>query len=404
MKVSLKARTVKDMLKDSMAYLFSCFGVLMLVLILVFVFSKGSKMLSFGFLFGDYNITSTTVSYPEEVKEDGFEDPHLNHVYFSSNWGIGLEDSQDNGNNKIVVVTYLDDNSPFHHLNDVGNNTYYSLSLGSSLSSGLLVNKDALITANAKGGAKKMAESLDKGTILQSLVVSTKGGGIRGSLLSTLAMIGLTLLFALPLGIGASLYLTLLVKNKKVGSLLSGLIDLAGGIPSIIYGLAGAILFIPFFNAVHLTNGGSLLSGSLTMALLLLPTIIKTTSEALKTIPSSYSGASLALGANESQTIFKVILPSALPGILTAVLLAIGKIIGESATLIYAVGTGIKDKVILRESSATLAIHIWSLCAGENPNYDAACGVAIIILLLDLILNLAVKLISYQFNQKFGKK
>ena len=90
-------------------------------------------------------------------------------------------------------------------------------------------------------------------------------------------------------------------------------------------------------------------------------------------------------------------LPNALPGILTAVLLSVGRIIGESAALIYAVGSAIKDKIIITESSATLATHIWSLCAGENPNYEASSAIAIIILAIDLILNITVKLISHKF-------
>ena len=398
-----KFRTFKDVTRNSLAYILSSFGVLILGLILVFVFSKGYKVLSPSFITGDYNVVTTSLTYDTTVTEGTYKDPNIDGVYFCTNWGIGFEDSTDNNKDKIVVINYMDNASPFQAMKNSSDNTIYKVTLGSSIDNCLLVNGDSLELASAKDGAKKMAEIFQKCNTLKSLTVSTTGGGIRGSLLSTLVMVGLTLIFALPLGIGAAVYLSLIAKHEKVKAILGGLIDLAGGIPTIIYGLAGAIIFVPILNAMKLTSGGSLLSGALTMAILLLPVIIKTTIEAIKTVPASYRSASLALGASDTQTIFKVMLPNALPGILTAVLLAIGRIIGESAALIYAVGSAIKDQVILTQSSATLAIHIWSLCAGENPNYDASCGVAIIILFIDLILNFAVKLISYRFMKKFKR-
>jgi phosphate transport system permease protein len=398
-----KYRAFKDVTRNSLAYILSSFGVLILGLILVFVFSKGYKMLTPGFLFGDYNVETTTLTYDKEVTSGAYTDPNIDGVYFCSNWGIGLEDSTDNNQEKIVVINYMDNASPFNDMKNSADNTTFQVTLGSSLDNVLLINGDSLELASAKGGAEKMAQIFNKCSKLKSLTISTTGGGIRGSLISTLIMVGMTLVFALPLGIGAAVYLSLIAKNEKIKKVLMSLIDLAGGIPTIIYGLAGAIIFVPILNSMGLTNGGSLLSGALTMAILLLPIIIKTTIEAIKTVPASYRSASLALGASDTQTIFKVMVPNALPGILTAVLLAIGRIIGESAALIYAVGSAIKDKVILTQSSATLAIHIWSLCAGENPNYDASCGVAIIILLIDLILNLLVKLISYRFVKKFKR-
>lgn len=398
-----KYRHFKDITRNSLAYIFSSFGVIMLAAILIFVFTKGYKNLSFGFFTGDFNPKTETAHYEESVEGRHYEDPHLEGVYFCENWGIGLEDSFDNNKEKNVILVYMDHASPFHSLKNTSDGAFFNVELGSVLSSGILVNGENLILASTKQGAKGMADSFKKGNILQSINISTQGGGIRGSLISTLWLIGLTLLFALPLGIGAAIYLSLITKNEKIKHVLLSLIDLSGGIPSIIYGLAGAIIFVPFLNSVKLTNGASLLSGALTMAILLLPTIIKTTIEAIKTVPKDYKSSSLALGASESQTIFKIILPNAMIGILSAVLLAIGRIIGESAALIYAVGTSIKDSIILTEGSATLAIHIWSLCAQENPNFNSACAVAIIILSIDLILNLAVKLISRHFIKKFQR-
>jgi phosphate transport system permease protein len=133
---------------------------------------------------------------------------------------------------------------------------------------------------------------------------------------------------------------------------------------------------------------------------MLLPVVISSTEESLKAIPSSLEAASLALGASKTQTVFKVVLPSSLPGILTAALLSIGRIIGESAALIYSVGTAIKDQIILTGSSATLALHIWSLLGAENPDIAASSAVGIVILIADLVLSLAVKLLGMRIKCK----
>lgn len=398
-----KLRSVKDVLRNTFSYIFSSFGVLILLFILIFIFSQGKSILSLKFITSDYNIKTETLTLNYVSKTDTFKNPNIDGVYFASNYGVGFSDSYDNNKEAIVIVSYIDNASPFNNMKKSSDSTYAEVKIGESIDNCLLIKGEEIILASAKDGAQKMASYFESSTSISSLTVSTLGGGIRGSLISTLLVVGLTLLFALPLGISSAVFLSFFAKNQRTKNLLTSLIDLAGGIPSIIYGLAGAIIFVPILNKIGLTDGGSLISGSLTLSLLLLPTIIKTTMEAIKTVPDSYMSASLALGASQSQTIFKVMLPNALPGILTAILLSIGRIIGESAALIYAVGSAIKDKIILTESSATLAIHIWSLCAGENPNYNASSAVAIIILLIDLILNLLVKLISIKFVKKFKR-
>ncbi len=395
-----RLRDTKDKFRNAFAYIFSSFGVLILLFILIFILSTGSSVLSFKFITSDYNIKTDTLTLDYKAESNTYKDPQIDGVYFVSNFGIGLSDSYDNNKEKIVIISYIDNASPINNMKNLSDSSYYSITLGLSIDNCILSNDDEMILAFAKDGAEKMAKNLSKAYEIDSLTVSTLGGGIRGSLISTLLMVLLTLLFALPLGIGSSIFLSFFAKRERTKNILINLIDLAGGIPSIIYGLAGAIIFVPFLNNIGLTNGSSLLSGSLTLALLLLPTIIKTTNEAIKTVPCTYQSASLALGASNTQTIFKVMIPNALPGILTAVLLSIGRIIGESAALIYAVGSAIKDKIIITESSATLATHIWSLCAGETPNYQASSAIAIIILVIDLILNLLVKLISRKFIKK----
>ncbi len=399
---SLKQRKAKDISRDSIAYLFSLFGVLILALIIFFVFDRGHEYLSWEFLTSDYYTTNTTVSYGNSTSAGTFENPNIENVYFSSRWGIGLEDGYDNEKNSIIQVTYVDKNSPFNNLLNESNQENYRIEANSSISTLLLIDDSgSIFFGESRYGAKTLVDDLEKADQISSMIVQTSGGGIRGSLLSTIYMIFLTLLFSLPIGILTAVYLSLIAKQNKVTNVFRTLIDLASGIPTIIFGLVGAIIFIPFVALFTQKSNGSLLSGSLTLALMLLPVIINTTEEAIKTVPKSYKEGSLALGASNTQTIFKVVLPNALPGILTAILLSIGRIIGESAALIYSMGTTIKDHIILSEASATLALHIYKLVAFENPNFGAASAISIIILIVDLILNLIVKLLSYRFLKKF---
>ena len=229
--------------------------------------------------------------------------------------------------------------------------------------------------------------------------LTTSGGGIRGSLITTFILIGLTLIIALPIGIGGAIYLSEYAKNNKFTAIIRTMIDMSSGIPSVVFGLVGIVIFIPFMNATIGSNGTSIAAGALTMAIMLLPIIIRTTEESIRAIPQSYRHASLALGASKTQTIFKVVIPNAIGGILTSTLLSIGRIIGESAALIYVMGTAIKDDVFINKNSTSLAVHMWSIMAGDNPNYAQASAIAIIILFIVLLLNILVKVIVKKFNK-----
>ena len=161
-------------------------------------------------------------------------------------------------------------------------------------------------------------------------------------------------------------------------------------------------IYIPFVSLFTGKSDYSILAGALTMTIVLLPVVIKTTSEALISIPSHYMSSSLALGATKSQTIFKIILPASLPGILTSALLCIGRIIGESAALIFVMGSSIKDNINIFQGATSLSLHIWSITRADKPNYEAACAISIIILLVVFLLNVIVKIISYKINKKRG--
>ncbi|MPM87741.1 Phosphate transport system permease protein PstA [bioreactor metagenome] len=146
----------------------------------------------------------------------------------------------------------------------------------------------------------------------------------------------------------------------------------------------------------------SILLGGLTMSIILLPTIIKSTEEALIVVPQSLRDGSLSLGATKSQTIFKVVLPCAINGILTGILLSIGRVIGESAALIYTMGTFINDSPSLLSQGTSLSVMIWSFMSGEQPNFQLASAISIIILIIVLVLNFVVKAIAKRFTKKFA--
>jgi phosphate transport system permease protein len=232
--------------------------------------------------------------------------------------------------------------------------------------------------------------------------VQIVGGGIRGSIIATLYTIIFTLILAIPIGVSTAVYFNEIATYSWFSRLIKSLVDMLTGVPSIVYGMLGAAIFVPLLNNTIQTQGGSVLSGSLTMVVILLPTIIKSTEEALKIIPNELRQGSLALGANQTQTIFKVVLPNATPGILTGVLLGIGRIMGESAALIFAVGAAISDRVILSERATTLAVHIWVIMGGDSPNFELAAAIAIIILSVVFVINFIVKIIAKRLQKNMN--
>lgn len=406
MSKKLNIRKIKDLLLNIITYLSSSLGLIIVLAIFIYVFINGCGALTWDLLIGDYHIESYTLSYSNELT-DTYQYEAGADEYYSSRWGVSFIDSKNNEGYDVVKINYIHPASPFNFmLNSDG--TIYSVKTGETIETAVLMGKnsfdeDIYVMPLSKNGAKKMASAFDLGYKIQSMNVITDGGGIRGSIVSTLYLILFTLLFVLPIGIGGAIYLGVYAPKNKLTDILRTMIDMISGIPSIIFGLVGALIFIPFFNSVSGSSGGSILSGALTMAVMLLPIVIKNTEEAILNIPKSFSDASLALGASQTQTTFKIILPNAIPGILTATLLAIGRIIGESAALIFAIGTSIQDKIIPNQASATLAIHIWSLMSGENPNYETSSAIAIVILVIVLVLNVLVKLIGKKLN-RFGVK
>jgi phosphate transport system permease protein len=386
-------RKARDVFRQGATYASAFLFFAVLLGIFAYVFINGSSLLSWDLLTSDYH-TSTYTYESSSLVSSAYADPAKEDAYFSSRWGIAFADGKDVQGDAVVSLVYINEASPLSKLSS-------DIQVGEYFTKAFLDDGSTSYVALAKYGAEKVAAIFDEGTSLTSFSITTKGGGIRGALLSTLAVIGLSLLLAMPLGIGAAVYFVYYApKNRKWVSFLERMIEVTAGIPSIIFGLIGVAVFIPLCNGIFATSGGSLLSGSLTMVIILLPTIVKTSEEAIREVPASYRMHSLALGASERQTLYQVVLPTALPGLLSAVVLSTGRIIGESAALVYAIGTYISDSVSLTGSSATLAVEIWSLLAGENPNYSLASAIAILILIVVFLISLLAKSLSYLLTRK----
>ncbi len=215
------------------------------------------------------------------------------------------------------------------------------------------------------------------------------------AIINTLLMTLLSLLICLPLGIGSAIYLT---EYARRGNLLVKIVRMTAetlsGIPSIIYGLFGSLFFV-----VALKMGLSLLSGALTLALMVLPTVMRTTEEALLAVPDSYREGSFGLGAGRLRTTFKVVVPSCMPGILSGVILAVGRIVGETAALIYTAGTVAKIPTSLFDSTRTLAVHMYAIST-EGLYIDQSYATAVVLLIMALGINALSSLIAKKIGRK----
>jgi len=400
----LNKRKIIDVIYQVLTYLAAGVAVLVLGSIFMFVFIKGSSLLSWGLITNDYHPEFYNGGLENEVIFENIDTPSSlsEGSFFSEKWGIALKTDEDREGNTIIIVDYVADNSPFvTQMIDKNNddNDTFTIVKGNIVSA---IKFDGKASALAIHGAEHMINELDDSDNFREIVFSSLGGGIRGSIITTLYLIGLTLVFALPTGIFTAVYLNEFAKKNKFTNMLRSMIEVLTGVPSIIFGLMGLAVFVPLTVKYTSADSANILSGSLTLAVILLPVIIRSTEESLKVVPDDFRSASLALGANHTQTTFKVVLPSALPGMLTATLLAIGRIIGESAALIFAIGTAVKDDISIFGKSTTLAVHIWSLMTDEPANIELASTISIIILLIVLALNIIVKLFSRRFVKEFN--
>lgn len=223
--------------------------------------------------------------------------------------------------------------------------------------------------------------------------------GILPNILNTLYIIFVAMIIVLPLGVGAAIYLTEYSTSRKLTNLISFAAEILTGIPSILFGLVGMLIFIQIGG---LKQG--ILAGALTLVLMVLPTIISNTRESLLTVPRSYREGALALGSGKCHMIRTVVLPSALDGIITGCILSVGRITSESAALLFTAGFGLKMigfVQALQSSSATLTVALY-IYASERGAYDIAFAIAIVLMALTLALNLIASKTAKKIQEKRG--
>ena len=221
--------------------------------------------------------------------------------------------------------------------------------------------------------------------------------GILPDLLNTLYIVIATLLIVLPLGVGAAIYLTEYATNRRVIGVIEYAAETLSGIPSIIYGLVGMLFFCQFLNMKT-----SLLAGALTLVIMNLPTIMRTTQESLKTVPQSYREGAFGLGAGKWRTIRTVVLPGCVDGVITGCILSVGRILGESAALLFTAGfahalNGFFDGLSSAGATLTVALYVY---AKEQGQFDVAFAIAAILMLLTLLINGAAMLVERYFRRK----
>ncbi len=391
------SRKTKDNIAKVIIYLATTLTVLTLLVILGFVFYRGLPGINKDFLTRMWDDKTTIVtterkSISTEKKDLSAEKKNVSIDKAISNYvpslGIYLEIQDGN-----VVVTGIDSNSPVRDAVNKKDDPYK-------------IKKSDIIERVGKTDLRK-ADSLNEAILAINkeansldLKVRRPGGGIIPMAASTVIIIVITLIVALPIGVGAAIYLNEYAHPGKVLNLIRFAIQNLAGIPSIIYGLFGMLFFVQLLKMQY-----SVLAGSLTLSIMLLPTIISTTEETLKGVPDSYRQGSYGLGATKIQTITKVLLPSALPGILVAIILSIGRIVGESAALIWTAGTVAQIPKALYgsgASGATLTTKMfWEI--QEASNIDTATSIAVVLIVLVIVLNLTSKLITKRFLKKTGK-
>ena len=218
--------------------------------------------------------------------------------------------------------------------------------------------------------------------------------GIGPAILNTLYVIIATLVVVLPLGVGSAIYLTEYATNRKLVAAIEFATETLAGIPSIIYALVGVLIF-----AESLALGKTLIAGAFTLVIMTLPTVIRTTQESLKTVPASYREGSLGLGSGKWHMIRTVVLPSSIDGIVTGCILAIGRIVGESAVLLYTVGMSMQMQDFFRNglesffsaSGSTLSVALY-VYAKVRADFDLAFSVAVVLIVITLVINLAASL------------
>jgi len=221
-----------------------------------------------------------------------------------------------------------------------------------------------------------------------------RDGGISSTIVGTLILAAVAILIAMPFGIGTAFYLAEYTKENTVTKIIRFCAESLAGIPSIVYGLFGFIFFV-----MYLGLGWSVLSGGLTLAIMILPTLIRTAEEAIKTVPKTYRDVSFSLGATKWQTIYKVVFPSALRGIMNGIILSVGRCVAETAAVVLTAGSALRMPSSLFSPVRTMAVHFYTL-AREGISMENAYGTAALLIVLIFIINVVANMFVNKFTAK----
>jgi len=221
-----------------------------------------------------------------------------------------------------------------------------------------------------------------------------RSGGISSTIIGTLLVTAVAVIVATPFGIGTAIYLTEYTRESKVTRIIRFSAESLAGIPSIVYGLFGFIFFV-----IYLKMGWSILSGGLTMAIMILPTIIRTSEEAIRTVPYLYREVGFSLGGTKWQTITKTVIPSALPGIANGIILSIGRCVAETAAVILTAGSALRMPISLFSPTRTMAVHFYIL-AREGISIENAYGTAALLIVLIFLINVVANMLVNRFVSK----
>lgn len=387
------SRQIKDNMIKGLIYASSAFSVVILVVIIGFILIKGIPSINMDFLTNDYEDKTTYVT----VTQAGTGNTYIEgNRCISENYGITLSVTEEG-----LLVDSVEKDSVLKTGKD-GTGAIYPVKKEDIITKigSFNVEREIKSGATTEEILQACKNGLEISDASMKVKVVRKGGGILPMVVTTLYMIGLSLLIAAPIGILAAVYLNEYAKKGKLMTIIHFAIENLAGIPSIIYGLFGSLVFVQTIKLQY-----SILAGALTVSIILLPTIITTTEETLKTIPKTYRESSLGLGATKLQTITKVVLPNAISGILVAILLSIGRIVGESAALLLTAGTvaQIPERLYGNSASgATLTIKAYMLMKEEN-DLSTACAIGVILLVIVIVINMSSKLVTKYFLNK-GEK
>ena len=388
------SRQVKDNIIKGLIYASSAFTVVILAVIIGFILIKGLPRINMDFLTNSYEDKTTYVTIGATA--DGHTKIQDNQCV-SEALGATLSVGEEG-----LVVEKIDKASLLKAGVD-GTGAVYEIKKGDVITKlgSCQVERELKNGTSAEEVLEESTKAIQENTGKMKVKVVRRGDGIFPMIVTTIYMVGLSLVIAGPIGILAAIYLNEYAKKGKMMTIIHFAIENLAGIPSIIYGLFGSLVFVQMMKLQY-----SILAGALTISIILLPTIITTTEETLKTIPKTYRESSLGLGATKLQTITKVVLPNAISGILVAVLLSIGRIVGESAALLLTAGTvsQIPSRLYGNSASgATLTIKAYMLMKEEN-DLTTACAIGVILLTIVIVINVSSKLVTKYFLNSKGEK